>query len=223
MRVAPDAAIGEDTIYRDRVEAGARLAEELERYRSEHPVVLGIPRGGVPVAAEVARRLGSELDVIVARKLGAPGHEELALGAVTADGGRFLNADVVRALRVSDAYLETVTAREMAEAHRREQRFRGARGPVELRGKLVILVDDGLATGATMVAAARALRARGPRRVVAAVPVGSGQAVAALAAEVDEVICPRRPEPFVAIGLHYADFSQVEDAEVLKLLEEHPR
>jgi putative phosphoribosyl transferase len=222
MRVAPDAGIGDGTIYRDRVEAGARLAEEMERYRSDRPVVLGIPRGGVPVAAEVARRLGSVLDVIVARKLGAPGHEELALGAVTADGGRFLNADVVRALRVSDAYLETVTAREMAEAHRREQRFRGARAPAEVRGKLVILVDDGLATGATMVAAARALRARGPRRVVAAVPVGSGEAVAALAAEVDEVVCPRRPEPFVAIGLHYADFSQVEDAEVLKLLEEHP-
>lgn len=222
MRVASDADIGDGTIYRDRVEAGARLAEELERFRSAHPVVLGIPRGGVPVAAEVARRLGSELDVIVARKLGAPGHEELALGAVTADGGRFLNADVVRALRVTDAYLETVTAREMAEAHRREQRFRGTRAPVEPRGRLVILVDDGLATGATMVAAARALRARGPRRVVAAVPVGSGQGVEALAAEVDEVICPRRPEPFVAIGLHYADFSQVEDAEVLKLLEGHP-
>lgn len=208
----------EGTAYLDRVDAGAKLAERMEDYRASHPVVLGIPRGGVPVAAEVARRLEADLDVIVARKLGAPGHEELAIGAVTADGGRFLNDDVMRALKVKDAYLDEVTLREMEEARRREQRFRGARHQVEVQDRVVILVDDGLATGATMVAAARALRARHPRRIIVAVPVGSEQAVAALAREVDEIVCPSRPEPFIAIGLHYGDFSQVEDGEVLDLL-----
>lgn len=208
----------EGTAYLDRVDAGAKLAERMEDYRASHPVVLGIPRGGVPVAAEVARRLEADLDVIVARKLGAPGHEELAIGAVTADGGRFLNDDVMRALKVKDAYLDQVTLREMEEARRREQRFRGARHQVEVQDRVVILVDDGLATGATMVAAARALRARHPRRIIVAVPVGSEQAVAALAREVDEIVCPSRPEPFIAIGLHYGDFSQVEDGEVLDLL-----
>jgi putative phosphoribosyl transferase len=219
MKALPDVSIGDGTVYRDRAEAGARLALHLERYRSEHPVVLGIPRGGVPVAAEVARRLGADLDVIVARKLGAPGREELAIGAVTADGGRILNPDVVRALRVSDDYVAAVTARQMAEARAREQRFRGTRPPAALRGRLVILIDDGLATGATMIAAARAVRAHRPRRLIAAVPVGSGQAVEALAAEVDEVVCPLRPEPFIAIGLYYDDFSQVADAEVLELMQ----
>lgn len=219
MKALPDVSIGDGTVYRDRAEAGARLALHLERYRSEHPVVLGIPRGGVPVAAEVARRLGADLDVIVARKLGAPGREELAIGAVTADGGRILNPDVVRALRVSDDYVAAVTARQMAEARAREQRFRGTRPPAALRGRLVILIDDGLATGATMIAAARAVRARRPRRLIAAVPVGSGQAAEALAAEVDEVVCPLRPEPFIAIGLYYDDFSQVADADVLELMQ----
>lgn len=210
-------------LYRDRVDAGARLAERLERFRSEHPVVLGIPRGGVPVAAEVAQRLGADLDVIVARKLGAPGHEEFAIGAVTADGGRFLDQGTVRALAIDEGYLQQITAREMAEARRREERFRGPHGPVELSGRTVILVDDGLATGATMRAAARAVRARGPGRLIVAVPVGSAEAVAALGAEVDEVICPALPEPFIAIGLHYGDFSQVEDAEVLDLLQDRQR
>jgi len=223
MRPRSGVPLDVPAIYRDRDDAGASLAQELERYRGEHPVVLGIPRGGVPVAAQVAQRLGAELDVIVARKLGAPGHEELAIGAVTADGARFLNQGAVRSLAVGEGYLDRITARETAEARRREQRFRGAHGPVALRGRLVILVDDGLATGATMRAAARAIRARGAGRLVIAAPVGSADAVAALSTEADEVVCPRQPEPFIAIGLHYRDFPQVDDDAVLELLREYRR
>jgi putative phosphoribosyl transferase len=211
--------IGEQTLYRDRIEAGARLAKELEEYRGEHPVVLGIPRGGVPVAAEVARLLGGELDVMVARKLGAPGHEELAIGAVTADGARYLNQEILQAVGVDDRYLTEITERQTAEAAKREARFRGPHGPIELRGRTVILVDDGLATGATMRAAARAVRGREPARLIIAVPVGAREAVAALAEDADRVVCPAQPEPFIAIGLHYEDFGQVEDEEVLALLQ----
>jgi len=211
--------IGEQTLYRDRVDAGARLAGALEEYRGERPVVLGIPRGGVPVAAEVARRLEGELDVMVARKLGAPGYEELAIGAVTADGARYLNPEIIQAVGVDDRYLEQITARQTAEAAKREARFRGPHGAVELGGRTVILVDDGLATGATMRAAARAVRARGPARLIVAVPVGAREAVAALAEDADRVVCPAQPEPFIAIGLHYEDFGQVDDQEVLALLQ----
>jgi len=208
-----------ETRYRDRAEAGVLLARALERYHGQRPVVIGIPRGGVPVAAAVARGLGGELDVVVARKLGAPMHEELAIGAVTADGGRFLNEDIIHALGVGDEYLSRVTDEQMREARSREQRFRGIRAAPSLTGRTVILVDDGLATGATMRAAARAVRARGPARLVIAVPVGSAEACAALAAEADEVVCPAQPEPFYAIGLHYVNFQQVEDAEVIALLQ----
>jgi predicted phosphoribosyltransferase len=204
--------------FRDRADAGARLAERLEAYRGPDALVLGIPRGGVPVAAEVAARLGGELDVVVARKLGAPGQPELALGAVTADGGRFLNEDTVRELQPSEAYLEAVTAREMAEARHRERRFRGGRPAPRVRGRTVILVDDGLATGATMRAALRAVRARGPARLVVAVPVGSRQACEALRAEADEVVALHQPEPFLAVGLHYQHFEPTEDTEVERLL-----
>jgi predicted phosphoribosyltransferase len=191
----------------------------LNRYRGQRPVVLGIPRGGVPVAAAVARGLDGELDVVVARKLGAPRHEELAVGAVTADGGRYLNQDIVAALDVSDEYLRQVTDQQMREARSREQRFRGGRAARPLEGRTVILVDDGLATGATMRAAARAVRARRPARLVIAVPLGSADTCEALAAEADDLICPFRPEPFIAIGLHYVDFRQVDDAEVVAILQ----
>lgn len=206
------------TLFYDRVDAGKRLAERLESYRQTSPVVFAIPRGGVPVGREVAHHLDAEFDVIVARKLGAPFHAELAIGAVTADGQRFLNQDIISQLRVDDAYLEQITKEQGEEARRREQRFRGDRPPVDLKGRTALLVDDGLATGATMRAAARSLRKRAPGRLVVAVPVGSREACAALRKDADDVVCLAQPEPFYAIGLYYANFEQVEDTEVVRLL-----
>lgn len=209
-----------ETLFRDRVDAGQRLARRLESYRHASPVVFAIPRGGVPVGAEIARSLDAELDVVVARKLGAPFHAELAIGAVTADGERFLSQDIISQLRVDDAYLEQITKEQGEEARRREQRFRGGRPPVDVKGRTALLVDDGLATGATMRAAARSLRKREPGRLVVAVPVGSREACAALRKDADEVVCLAEPDPFYAIGLYYEHFEQVEDAEVLRLLEQ---
>jgi putative phosphoribosyl transferase len=206
-------------LFRDRLEAGQVLAEALAEYRGSDAVVLGIPRGGVPVAAEVARALDAELDVIVARKLGSPVSPELAMGAVTANGGRFLNEDVIRELRVSEQYLERVTAEEMEEARRREERFRAGKPPASFRDRVVIIVDDGLATGATMRAAVRSVKQSQPERVIVAVPVGSPEACAALRGEADEVVCPYEPEVFWAIGYFYAHFEPTEDAEVQRLLE----
>lgn len=206
--------------FYDRDDAGAQLAEHLKEYRRTPVLVLGIPRGGVPVAAAVARILGAELDVLVARKLGAPIAAELAIGAVTSDGGRFLNEDIVRELGVGSDYIERVTKTEMAEAARRETRFRSGAAPPEIAGRTVILVDDGLATGATMVAAARAVRSRRPARLIIAVPVGSHDAVALLRKEADVVVCPATPEPFFAVGLYYRHFEQTEDSDVERLLGE---
>jgi len=204
--------------FRDREDAGTRLAERLAAHREANTLVLGIPRGGVPVAAAVARALGAELDILVARKLGAPISPELAIGAVTADGQRFLNESIVRDIGVSSAYLERVTREELAEAARREARFRGGAPPASVAGRTVILVDDGLATGATMIAAARSARARKPAKLVVAVPVGSIDACAALRREADEVVCLATPEPFWAVGVYYEDFGQTGDAEVERLL-----
>lgn len=206
--------------FRDRRDAGRRLGAALEEaYRGKGVVVLGIPRGGVPVAAEVAQRLDGELDVVVARKLGAPISRELAIGAVTANGGRFLNEALIRELRVPAAYLARVTAEEMAEAHRREARFRGGRSMVSLAGRTVIVVDDGLATGATMRAAVRSVRTQHPATIVVAVPVGAPDACAALRQEADEVVCLSEPEAFHAVGLHYEHFEPIEDSEVQAILE----
>ena len=205
-------------LFRDRAEAGRRLAERLEQYRTASPVVFAIPRGGVPVGVEIARRLGAELDVVVARKLGAPFELELAIGAVTADGGRFLNQDVLRELGVDEAYLERVTKQQLEEARRREERFRAGRPPANVSGRTALLVDDGLATGATMRAAARSLRQRQPVRLVVAVPVGSRQACGALREDADEVVCLAEPDPFYAIGPYYVSFEQVEDSKVIDLL-----
>jgi putative phosphoribosyl transferase len=207
-------------VFADRRDAGARLAVRLTDYRGQYVLVLGIPRGGVPVAAEVARCLGAELDVVVARKVGAPGFSELAIGAVTANGGRFMNGEMIQALDVSDTYLEVAIAREMAEARRREERFRAGRPLSPLEGRIVLLVDDGLATGATMRAAVRSVRSHHPTKLVVAVPVGSIEACAALRPEVDELVCLEKPEPFEAVGLYYQDFAPVEDAEVQRLLQE---
>ena len=211
-------AVSTVRLFRDRADAGRALARHLSAYRGRHVVVLGIPRGGVPVASEVAWELDAELDVVVARKLGAPGFEELAIGAVTANGGRFLNESLIRELGVSTSYLEAVTARERAEALRREAEFRGTGPPAVLEGRSVIIVDDGLATGATMRAAVRSVRQRRPGRLIVAVPVGAPDACAALRSEADEVVCPHEPAAFFAVGAYYDRFEPTEDDEVRRLL-----
>jgi predicted phosphoribosyltransferase len=204
--------------FQDRVDAGRRLAAELMAYAGKKPVVLGIPRGGVPVAAELAAQLHGELDVAVARKLGAPMSPELAIGAVTADGGRFLNHDIISELAIDPAFIERETARQLEEARQREARFRSGRPKIALQGRIVLLVDDGLATGATMHAAVRAVRAQAPSRLVVAVPVGSREACRDLRREADEVVCLAQPVPFGAVAAHYLNFEQVEDDRVIELL-----
>lgn len=209
--------------FADRRDAGRYLAERLTQYRGQDALVLGIPRGGVPVAAEVARTLGAELDVVVARKVGAPSQPELAIGAVTADGGRFFNEAIVSELGVSADDLERAVTREMAEARRREARFRAGRPKSRIEGRIVLLVDDGLATGATMRAAVRSVCSQHPLKLIVAVPVGSAEACAALREEADELVCLDQPEPFFAVGLHYREFEPFEDAEVARILEEARR
>src|SRR5712691_5226049 len=205
--------------FRDRREAGRLLAAQLSAYANLPDVlVLALPRGGVPVAAEVARALGAPLDVFVVRKLGVPGHEEYALGAIATGGVRVLNEDVVRALQIPDHVIDAVAAREQEELARRERVYRGDRPPLDVRGRTVILVDDGLATGATMHAAIRALRQQQPARIVVAVPTAAPQTCDALRSEVDDVICAITPEPFHSVGLWYDDFSQTTDDEVRELL-----
>jgi erythromycin esterase-like protein/predicted phosphoribosyltransferase len=205
--------------FRNRVEAGRLLAEQLRGYAGRDDViVLGLPRGGVPVASEIARALNAPLDVFVVRKLGVPGHEELALGAIATGGTRVLNRQVVESLAIPPELIETVDAREMRELQRREREYRGNRPPPDLAGRTVILVDDGLATGSTMSAAARAVRQEGAARIVVAVPVADPDVCNALRAEADEVVCLVTPRPFQAVGVWYEDFSQVSDEEVRDLL-----
>lgn len=206
--------------FADRREAGAALAEHLGNYAGRGTLVLGIPRGGVVVAAEIARRLDADLDVVVARKLGAPGSRELAIGAVTANGGRYLNTALIAELGVTDAYLQRVTAQEMHEARRREEQFRDAQPSPPIAGRIVIVADDGLATGATMRAAVRSVRGQGPAKLVVAAPVGAREACADLTQEADEVVCLHQPEPFYAVGLYYDHFEPVEDADVQQILRE---
>jgi len=210
-------------LFRDRRDAGDTLAERLERYRGHNALVLGLPRGGVVVAAQVARWLDAELDVVVARKLPSPISPELGIGAVTANGGRFLNEDVLAAFNVSEAYVEAVTEIQRAEARRREADLRGQRPAPSIAGRVVLLVDDGLATGATMRAAVRSVQQHRPRRLVVAVPVGAPESCAALRGEVDEVVCLHEPRDFGAVGRFYGDFSQTEDEEVRMLLAEAAR
>jgi len=182
-------------------------------------VVLALPRGGVPVAFEVARELRAPLDVFVVRKLGLPGHEELAMGALATGGVRVINHDLVRALRLPETIMEAVTARERREMERREHLYRGERPPLDVGGRTVILVDDGVATGSSMRAAVLALRQRRPGRIVVAVPVGPPETCTALQEEADEVICANSPVDFDAVGQSYNNFSQTTDAEVKELLE----
>jgi putative phosphoribosyl transferase len=208
-----------ETTFPNRAEAGRRLAEKLQRYAGGADViVLGLPRGGVPVAYEVAQRLHAPLDVFIVRKLGVPGFEELALGAIASGGVRVLNEDVVRALPNANELVESVTARELAELQRREQTYRDGRPAPELRGRIAILVDDGLATGATMRAAVKALRQLGAAKIIVAVPVGAADTCRELEQEVDETVCVMAPEWFQAVGQFYEDFSQTSDDEVRELL-----
>jgi predicted phosphoribosyltransferase len=206
-------------LFRDRADAGRQLAERLARYADvPNVIVLALPRGGVPVAYEVARRLHAPLDVWLVRKLGVPGHEELAMGAIASGGVRVLQADVARAAGVSEEQLERVTARERAELARREAAYRAGKPPLNLRGRTAILIDDGLATGATMRAAILALRQHAPVRVVVAVPTASPDVCAEFQQLVDEMVCAATPQPFYAVGAWYDDFSQTTDDEVRDLL-----
>jgi putative phosphoribosyl transferase len=208
-----------DRRFRNRREAGRVLAVKLDKYAGRDDViVLALPRGGVPVAYEVARALGVPLDVFLVRKLGVPGREELALGAIATGGVRLLNSDVVRALRIPPEVIDKIAAAEREELERREREYRGDRPVPDVRGKTVILIDDGLATGASMRAAVAALRQQDPARIVVAVPIASPSTCEEFRDEVDETICARTPEPFYAVGLWYEDFSQTTDAEVRDLL-----
>ena len=205
--------------FRDREDAGRRLAARLERYRDERPVVFALPRGGVPVGFEISRALGAPLDVFVSRKLGAPGQPEFGIGAVAPGGVRVLNGDIVERLGIPADYLETVTQRELAEVKRRLRHFRGDRPEPEVAGRTVILVDDGLATGVTARAAVEAMKRLGPRRLILAAPVCAAQTAGLLGPEVDELVCLESPSDLGAIGFWYGDFSQTSDEEVIELLE----
>ncbi len=212
--------MGAFTRFRDRADAGARLASELTRYAGRDDViVLALPRGGVPVGFEVARALNAPLDVFVVRKLGLPWHEELAMGAIASGGVRVLDADLIKASGVTDDELRKVIRAEETELQRREAQYRGTKPFPDVTGKVVILVDDGLATGATMRAAIAALRQEGPERIVVAVPVAAAETCAAFRTIVDEIVCAATPDPFRAVGLWYEDFSQTTDEEVHALLE----
>ncbi len=207
-------------MFRDRSDAGRRLAKPLLVYRDRHPVVLALPRGGVPVGLEVARALHAPLDLVLVRKLGAPHWEELAIGAL-AEGEppeRVLNEDVVRSLRVPPEYLETATAAARREIERRRGAWLAGRAPIDLHGCTAIVIDDGIATGATMKAALRATRRRGPEQLVLAVPVAAPHALAELRAEADSHVCLEAPADFEAVGQFYVRFPQLDDEDVTKLL-----
>ncbi len=204
--------------FRDRREAGRRLAERLSGLRATSPLVLGLPRGGVPVAYEVAKALGSPLDILVVRKLGVPFQPELGMGAVGEDGVRVLNADVLRQAGVNEAQLAQVEARERAEVEERATRLRGGRPAIPLQGRTVVIVDDGLATGGTARAAVHVARSAAPARVILAVPVAPPETVATLRRDADDVVAVETPEPFFAIGGWYSDFSPTSDDEVVELL-----
>jgi putative phosphoribosyl transferase len=205
--------------FSNRIEAGRQLAEKLDKYAGRKDViVLGLPRGGVPVGYEVAKRLRAPLDVFTVRKLGVPGFEELAAGAIASGGVRVLNEDVMRAIPHADEVIEAVTAKETAELERREQIYRQGRPPPELRDRIVILVDDGLATGATMRAAVNAARQSGAAKIVVAVPVGPPDTCHEVEQLADETICLSTPPFFQAVGQYYEDFSQTSDEDVRELL-----
>lgn len=206
--------------FANRSEAGQLLAARFSALaRREDVSVLALPRGGVPVGFEVATALDVALDVFVVRKLGVPGHEELAMGAIASGGVRLVNHDVVDALGIPDAVIDQVAEREQIELERRERLYRGSRPLTPLAGKTVILVDDGLATGSTMRAAIAAIRQQHPASIVVGVPVGAPSSCQQLSSDADDLVCLRTPDPFVAVGLWYRDFSETSDAEVRELLD----
>jgi predicted phosphoribosyltransferase len=207
--------------FTTRRQAGARLADRLQAYADRvDVVVLALPRGGVPVAFEVAESLEAPLDVFLVRKVGVPGHEELAVGAIAEGGFRVVNHDVLRGLRVSDAALEEGTQRERVELERRGILYRGSRPRIPIQDRVVILVDDGLATGASMRVAIHALKAQGPKQIVVAVPLAPADTCAELLNYVDDVVCAFTPEPFGSVGAWYEDFEQVSDRDVEELLDQ---
>jgi putative phosphoribosyl transferase len=207
-------------LFRDRIHAGRVLAQQVQSVvLDQDAVVLGLPRGGVPVAFEIAEALHADLDVILVRKIGVPGQEELAMGAIASGGTRVLKQSLIEQLQISTDIIERLTARERQEIDRRERLYRGGRPASPIRDRTVILVDDGLATGASMLAAVRAVRLQKPRRIIVAVPVASREACEEFREYVDNVICAQTPEPFYAVGVWYEDFSQTSDAEVSQLLQ----
>jgi predicted phosphoribosyltransferase len=208
------------TRFEDRFDAGRFLARQLQHHAGNpNVVVLALPRGGVPVAFEIARAIDAPLDVFVVRKLGAPGYEELAMGAIATGGVRVFNEEVIQHLGVSQSWIDATIREQEEELERREQAYRGDRPAAELRDRAVILVDDGLATGASMRAAVRALRLRNPSGITVAVPIGSRDTCDQFRSEVEEVVCGRSPEPFHAVGAWYHDFTQTTDDEVRQLLD----
>lgn len=209
--------------FRDREDAGRQLARLLEPYRGPDTRVIGLPRGGVVVGYEVARALEAPLDVWVVRKIGAPFQPELGMGAIAEGGGVYLDGHIIRMVGATEEEVEDVMKHEARELERRVRAFRGGRPPVEVKGRTVVLVDDGIATGGTVRAAIRAIRPRGPRRLVLAVPVAATQSLEALAPEVDAVVCAISTPHLVAVGGYYLDFAQTSDEEVLSLLEANRR
>ncbi len=207
-------------MYRDRVDAGEQLADALADIVSpeDQPLILGIPRGGVPVAAVVAERLGGDLDVLIAHKLGAPGNPEFAIGAVAEDGSTYLDARIVDAYRIDDAYITAETKRQLEEVRRRAEMLRGEREPVPIAGRVCVVVDDGVATGATLEASLQLVRRRGAKKVIAAIPVGPPDTIRRLARAADAVVCPLQPRQFFAVGGWYKVFDQVPDEAVAALL-----
>jgi putative phosphoribosyl transferase len=205
--------------FLDRAEAGHLLAIELNGLKGRNAVVLGIPRGGIIVAQELARRIEADLDIVLSRKLGTPGESELAMGSLSEDGSVFLNNDVVRTFGITNYDIEQEKARQMAEIQRRSRLIRSVLPKTPLKNRLVIVTDDGVATGATMQAALWAVHQEKPQKVIAAFPVASGEAIDRLAADADEIICLRQPAFFYAVGQFYTQFTQVDDQEVLQILE----
>jgi predicted phosphoribosyltransferase len=211
-------------VFLDRADAGRRLATRLSDYANDPDViVLALPRGGVPVAAEVAEALHAPLDVFLVRKLGVPGHAELAMGAIASGGVRVLNEDVIETVRIPEEVIDQVAEGEAQELERRERLYRGNRPPLDARGKTVILIDDGLATGASMRAAVAGIRRHAPKKVIVAVPVAAPSTCEEIGRQADEIVCALTPEPFLAVGLWYEHFDQTTDEEVREWLERSSR